>query len=167
MRIFFQALYFFTFSFVCAQQVDSSLKRKINDLAKWEDVRKYLETAVEKGEITRQEANHKYARYRSLSSGRKHERKDPILDNNFKKLGVENINEMKNKLLDRGISSSQLDAVLGGMLRLVHAARKDGENFKTNSRIEQYFKERIGLTNTQVGYLIELSKKIALNLSME
>ena len=167
MRIFFPALFFFIPIYIHTQQVDSSLERKINNLAKWEDIRKYLETAVEKGEITRQEANHKYARYRSLSSGRKDERRDPILDGNFKKLGVENLNEMKNELLDCGITSSQLDAVLGGMLRLVHAARKDGGNFKTNSRIELYFKDRIGLTNSQIEYLIVLSKKIASNLSIK
>ena len=68
---------------------------------------------------------------------------------------------MKNKLLDRGISSSQLDAVLGGMLRLVHAARTDGENFKMNPRIEAYFKDRLGLANPQIEYLMGLATKIA------
>ena len=45
------------------------------------------------------------------------------------------------------------------MLRLVHAARTDGENFKMNPRIEAYFKDRLGLANPQIEYLMGLAKR--------
>ena len=64
-------------------------------------------------------------------------------------------------MLDQGIPGDRLDAVLGGMLRLVHAARTDGDKFEMNPRIETYFKDRLELTNFQIDYLIDVAKSIA------
>ena len=102
-----------------------------------------------------------YSRYRSRATGLKQVRRDPVIENHFKDLGVDDLNKLKNEMLDQGIPGDRLDAVLGGMLRLVHAARTDGENFKMNPRIEAYFKDRLGLANPQIEYLMGLATKIA------
>ena len=94
-------------------------------------------------------------------SGKTNVRQDPVIVENFKKLGVDDLNELKNNMLDKGIPAGQLDAVLGGMLRLVHAARIDGDKFEMNPRIETYFKDRLELTNFQIEYLIDVAKSIA------
>ena len=47
----------------------------------------------------------------------------------------------------------------GGILRLAHMARLDGANFKINPRLEIYFKQRIGLTDSQIDYIISLVRK--------
>ena len=59
-------------------------------------------------------------------------------------------------MLDEGIPVNKLEAVLGGMLRLMHVARLEESNFRINPRYEVYFKERVGLTNRQVDQIIAI-----------
>ena len=136
-------------------------KSHVEDRARWEGVRERIEIAVERGELTREEADERYARYRAKLAGTRTERRDPIMENHYEKLGISDLGLIKNGLLDQGIPASQLDAVLGGMLRLVHAAKIDGENFKMNPRIEIYFKDRLGLTDLQTEYVMGYSRRIA------
>jgi len=136
-------------------------KSHVEDRARWEGLRERIEIAVERGELTRGEADERYARYRAKLTGTRTERRDPIMENHYEKLGISDLGLIKNGLLDQGIPASQLDAVLGGMLRLVHAAKIDGENFKMNPRIEIYFKDRLGLTDTQTEYVMGYSRRIA------
>jgi len=124
-------------------------------------VRDRIEAAVDQGLITREQADERYTRYRAKLAGTRTERRDPIMENHYERLGVNDLSLIKNGLLDQGIPASQLDAVLGGMLRLVHAAKIDGKNFKMNPRIEVYFKDRIGLTDLQTEYVMGYSRKIA------
>ena len=143
-----------------AQQSAASGKDKLDDRKKWEVFRQRMERAVSRGDISREEADNKYASFRARSKGQRTERKDPVLEGHFKRLGVEDLDKLKNELLDHGILSDQLDAVLGGMLRLVHAAKTDGDNFKLNPRIESYFKDRLGLTNSQTDHLMTIARRI-------
>ena len=136
-------------------------KSHVEDRARWEGLRERIEIAVERGELTREEADERYARYRAKLTGTRTERRDPIMENHYEKFGISDLGLIKNGLLDQGIPASQLDAVLGGMLRLVHAAKIDGENFKMNPRIEIYFKDRLGLTDTQTEYVMGYSRRIA------
>ena len=136
-------------------------KSHVEDRARWEGVRERIEIAVERGELTREEADERYARYRAKMAGTRSERRDPIMENHYEKLGVSDLGLIKNGLLDQGIPASQLDAVLGGMLRLVHAAKIDGEDFKMNPRIEIYFKDRLSLTDSQTDYVMGYSRRIA------
>ena len=143
-----------------AQQSAASGKDKLDDRKKWEVFRQRMERAVSRGDSSREEADNKYASFRARSKGQRTERKDPVLEGHFKRLGVEDLDKLKNELLDHGILSDQLDAVLGGMLRLVHAAKTDGDNFKLNPRIESYFKDRLGLTNSQTDHLMTIARRI-------
>ena len=143
-----------------AQQSAASGKDKLDDRKKWEVLRQRMERAVSRGDISREEADNKYASFRARSKGQRTERKDPVLEGHFKRLGVEDLDKLKNELLDHGILSDQLDAVLGGMLRLVHAAKTDGDNFKLNPRIESYYKDRLGLTNSQTDHLMTIARRI-------
>ena len=136
-------------------------KSHVEDRARWEGLRERIEIAVERGELTREEADERYARYRAKLTRTRTERRDPIMENHYEKLGISDLGLIKNGLLDQGIPASQLDAVLGGMLRLVHAAKIDGENFKMNPRIEIYFKDRLGLTDLQTEYVMGYSRRIA------
>ena len=136
-------------------------KSHVEDRARWEGVRERIEIAVERGELTREEADERYARYRAKLAGTRTERRDPIMENHYEKFGISDLGLIKNGLLDQGIPASQLDAVLGGMLRLVHAAKIDGENFKMNPRIEIYFKDRLSLTDLQTEYVMGYSRRIA------
>lgn len=134
---------------------------KLSKREKWKILRQKTERDVDKGEISREDADKKYSRFRSHMLGKKAERKDPVLENHFKKFGIDDIDQLKNHLLDKHIPIDKLDAVLGGMLRLIHYFKSEGNNQKINPRLETYFKGRLGLTSYHTTQVYKTAKKIA------
>ena len=144
-----------------------------DDKALWEGFQRRIEIAVEQGLITPEQARERYAGFRkrmehrnaeNLSSGRMNLNKreqNTELAAHFKKLGISDLNRIKNGLLDNGITDSQLDAVLGGMVRLIHGSKADGKDFEMNPRLQVYFQDRIGLNQEQVLYVMDVSVRIA------
>lgn len=135
---------------------------KLSKREKWKILRQKTERDVDKGEISREDADKKYSRFRSHMLGKKAERKDPVLENHFKKFGIDDIDQLKNHLLDKHIPIDKLDAVLGGMLRLVHYFKSEGNNQKINPRLETYFKGRLGLTSYHTTQVYKTARSIAL-----
>lgn len=144
-----------------AQDSLLSQNDKLSKREKWKILRQKTERDVDKGEISRKDADKKYSRFRSHMLGKKAERKDPVLENHFKKFGIDDIDQLKNHLLDKHIPIDKLDAVLGGMLRLVHYFKSEGNNQKINPRLEAYFKGRLGLTSYHTTQVYKTAKKIA------
>ena len=144
-----------------AQDSLLSQNDKLSKREKWKILRQKTERDVDKGEISREDADKKYSRFRSHLLGKKAERKDPVLENHFKKFGIDDIDQLKNHLLDKHIPIDKLDAVLGGMLRLVHYFKSEGNNQKINPRLEAYFKGRLGLTSFHTNQVYKTAKNIA------
>ena len=134
---------------------------KLSKREKWKILRQKTERDVDKGEISREDADKKYSRFRSHMLGKKAERKDPVLENHFKKFGIDDIDQLKNHLLDKHIPIDKLDAVLGGMLRLLHYFKSEGNNQKINPRLEAYFKGRLGLTSYHTTQVYKTARSIA------
>ena len=144
-----------------------------DDKALWEGFQRRIEIAVEKGLITPEQARERYAGFRkrmehrndeNLGSGRMNlnrSEQNTELAARYKKLGISDLNRIKNGLLDNGITDSQLDAVLGGMVRLIHGSKADGKDFEMNPRLQVYFQDRIGLNQEQVLYVMDVSVRIA------
>ena len=144
-----------------AQDPLLSQNDKLSKREKWKILRQKTEIRVDKGEISREDADKKYSRFRSQLLGKKAERKDPVLENHFKKFGIDDIDQFKNHLLDKHIPIDKLDAVLGGMLRLVHYFKSEGNNQKINPRLEAYFKGRLGLTSYHTTQVYKTARNIA------
>ena len=144
-----------------AQDSLLSQKNKLSKREKWKILRQKTERDVNKGEISRKDADKKYSRFRSHLLGKKVERKDPVLENHFKRFGIDDIDQLKNHLLDKHIPIDKLDAVLGGMLRLVHYFKSEGNNQKINPRLEAYFKGRLGLTSYHTTQVYKTARNIA------
>ena len=144
-----------------AQDSLLSQNDKLSKREKWKILRQKTERDVDKGEISREDADKKYSRFRSHLLGKKAERKDPVLENHFKKFGIDDIDQLKNHLLDKHIPIDKLDAVLGGMLRLVHYFKSEGNNPKMNPRLEAYFKGRLGLTSHHTAQVYKTARDIA------
>ena len=144
-----------------AQDSLLSQNDKLSKREKWKILRQKTERDVDKGKISRGDADKKYSRFRSHLLGKKAERKDPVLENHFKKFGIDDIDQLKNHLLDKHIPIDKLDAVLGGMLRLVHYFKSEGNNQKINPRLETYFKGRLGLTSYHTTQVYKTAKNIA------
>ena len=144
-----------------------------DDKALWEGFQRRIEIAVEQGLITPEQARERYAGFRkrmehrngeNLGSGRMNLNKreqNTELAARFKKLGISDLNRIKSGLLNHGITYSQLDAVLGGMVRLIHGSKADGKDFEMNPRLQVYFQDRIGLNQEQVLYVMDVSVRIA------
>ena len=139
-----------------AQQKNSTSEQEIDDIMKWHVLRQRVERAVDRGKLNRIEADKEYSNFRAKINGRRIEYRDPTLEKHFKKYGIENVSNLKNTLLDEDISVNKLEAVLGGMLRLMHAARLEESNFRINPRYVEYFKDRVGLTNKQVDQILAI-----------
>ena len=144
-----------------AQDPLLSQNDKLSKREKWKILRQKTEIEVEKGEISREDADKKYSRFRSHLLEKKAERKDPVLENHFKKFGIDDIDQLKNHLLDKHIPINKLDAVLGGMLRLIHYFKSDENNQKINPRLEAYFKGRLGLTSYHTTQVYKTARNIA------
>ena len=151
----------------------SSDIRNSDDKALWEGFQRRIEIAVEQGLITPEQARERHAGFRkrmghrndeNLGSGRMNLNKreqNTELAAHFKKLGISDLNRIKNGLLENGITDGQLDAVLGGMVRLIHGAKSEKEDFEMNPRIQAYFQDRIGLNQEQILYVMDASVRIA------
>ena len=135
-------------------------KNKLSKREKWKILRQKTERDVDKGEISREDADKKYSRFRSHLLGKKVERKDPVLENHFKKFGIDDIDQLKNHLLDKHIPIEKLDAVLGGMLRLIHYSKSEENNQKINPRLDAYFKGRLGLTSYHTTQVYKTARNI-------
>ena len=144
-----------------AQDPLLSQNDKLSKREKWKILRQKTEVEVDKGEISREDADKKYSRFRSHLLGKKAERKDLVLENHFKKFGIDDIDQLKNHLLDKHIPIDKLDAVLGGMLRLIHYFKSDENNQKINPRLEAYFKGRLGLTSYHTTQVYKTARNIA------
>ena len=135
-------------------------KSRLEDRAKWVGVQERIEGAVERGEITREQADERYAEFRKRMNLNKREQ-NTELEKHYNKLGVNNLDRIKKGLLNNGITDNQLDAVLRGMIRLIHGAKADGNNFEMNPRMQIYFQDRIGLNQEQVQHVMDSSVRIA------
>ena len=131
-----------------------------DDKALWEGFQRRIEIAVEKGLITPEQARERYAGFRKRMNINKLEQ-NTELEKHYNRLGVNNLDRIKKGLLNNGITDNQLDAVLRGMIRLIHGAKADGNNFEMNPRMQIYFQDRIGLNQEQVQHVMDSSVRIA------
>ena len=122
----------------------------------WEGFQRRIESALESGKITQEQARERYAGFRKRMEAR-----DTDIVGHYEKLGLKDLNRIKNGLIKSGVSDNQLDAVLGGMLRIIHPAKAEGDNFEMNPRLQSYFQDRIGLTEDQTQYVKDISIRIA------
>lgn len=153
----------FSFTLIVnAQEQDFNTKHARDvERFKWEVVKKNIEAAVHRGEINPNKAQEHYNFYRKKEEIDLIPRNNTVLENHFKKLGLEDLNIIKDQLVNQGITENQLEAVLGGILCLTNAIKSDNQNFNMYPRLEAYFRERLSLKNSQVKYIMKYSKNLA------
>ena len=153
---------FSIFVVLSAQEKDFNKNHDLDlERLKWEVVKKNIEAAVTRGEINPDKAVEHYNFYRKKEEIDLIPRDNMVLDYHFKKLGIEDLTTVKDDLLQKGIEESQIEATLGGILRLIKAIKSDNQNINTYPRLEAYFRDRLSLKNSQVKYIMEYSKNLA------
>ena len=79
----------------------------------------------------------------------------------YEDLGINNIDHIKKGLLNNGVSESEIDPVLRGMIRLIKIAKVDGQSSEMNPRMKIYFERRVGLNQEQIQNVMDMSVRIA------
>ena len=150
------------FNILVAQEQDFD-KKHVRDLErlKWEVVKKNIEAAVARGEINPNKAEEHFSFYRKREEIDLIPRHNKVLDNHFKNLGVEDLDIVRDDLLNEGIEEYQMEAVLGGILRLTKAIKSDSQKVNRYPRMKSYFRDRLSLNKTHVNYIMKYSKNLA------
>jgi beta-lactamase regulating signal transducer with metallopeptidase domain len=84
------------------------------------------------------------------------------IEGHFNRLGVsdETLGRIKRALFEKGIEREQIEPVLGGILRLVHGMKSEGEHFELDPRFRHYFEKEVGLTDEQIKLVLGIARRI-------
>jgi len=85
------------------------------------------------------------------------------IEDHFSRLGIDEgtIDRVRHHLAENGFTDRQIEQALGGMLRVVHELRAEGDDFELNPRLRVYFENDVGLTDDQIERVVGLSRRIA------
>ena len=75
-------------------------------------------------------------------------------------VGVYDLDKIRNEMLIYNFPVEKIEGVLGGMLRVIHAMKKEKNNYKISARLESYFSKRLGLNKYHIDYILRKSKNI-------
>jgi len=126
-------------------------------------LRERLIIGVEKGRITQEQADQRYEAF--MQNDVRPDDK-PDVETRYIRLGVETdeLNRIKTKLKDSGITDDQLDLVLAAMIRMIHVAKNQGKEIDFSPRFQTYFENKVGLNNLQIQVVKGLSRRVARKL---
>ncbi len=115
-----------------------------------------LKAAVAKGEISEEQAKAKWA---AINKERDH---DGGIKGHYNRMGVcdETLSKIKKHLKENGLSDKQIGVALGGMLRVIHELRSEGENFELDPKIRDYFKKEVDFTDKQIELVVGIARRI-------
>jgi len=127
------------------------------------ELRERLNAGVENGRITKRQADERYEAFtkNGVSSDDK-----PDIETRYIRLGVERdeLNRMKTKLKDSGITHDQLDLVLATMIRMIHVAKSQGKEIDFSPRFQTYFENKVGLNDLQIQVVKGIARRVARKL---
>ena len=137
---------------------DKAQKRPTAD-----QLRERLIIGVEKGRITQEQAD---KRYEAFMQNDVRPDDKPDIETRYIRLGVETdeLNRIKTKLMDSGITDDQLDLVLAAMVRMIHVAKNQGKEIDFSPRFQTYFENKVGLNNLQIQVVKGVSRRVARKL---
>jgi beta-lactamase regulating signal transducer with metallopeptidase domain len=122
-----------------------------------------LGLACQKGEVVTDPADQANAIELNKDTDRE---RDAGIEDHFNRFGIsdEKFAGIKNLLNENEIGDEQIEAVLGGMIRIVYEMQSEGDAFELNPRLLIYFQEEIGLKDEQVELITGLARRIAYGL---
>ena len=126
-------------------------------------LRERLIIGVEKGRITQEQAD---KRYEAFMQNDVRPDDKPDIETRYIRLGVETdeLNRIKTKLRDSGITDDQLDLVLAAMIRMIHVAKNQGKEIDFSPRFQTYFENKVGLNDLQIQVVKGISRRVARKL---
>jgi len=121
-----------------------------------------IEAAVDRGDITREQANERYKILeKTLKKNGKRGPRTNSLRTHFERLGVKkDLDEIKDGLMKKGILDYQIESVLSGMVRIIHGVKKNRDGFTFGPRMKVYFQNQCGLNSDQIEYVQKTSLEL-------
>ena len=128
-----------------------------------DQVRERLTVGVEKGRITQEQAD---KRYEAFTKNELNTDDKSDIETRYIRIGVETdeLNRIKTKLKDSGMTGDQLDLVLAAMIRIIHVAKSQGKEIDFSARFQTYFENKVGLNNLQIQVIKGISRRVARKL---
>ena len=132
-------------------------------------VKKRIWAGVEEGKLTEAQAKERWEGYLKRVRGEtqkeptnKKSKRDEGLAIYYEKLGVsgEKLTRIKKILADHGFKPKQMAGAFGGMIRVMHEMKSEGDDFELNPRMQEYFEETVGLTDEQIKLIKRLSRRL-------
>jgi len=80
----------------------------------------------------------------------------------YERMGVslETLGRLKKALAKAGVKDRQMEGTLGGMIRVVHEMKSEGEKYEMDPRLRKYFRDELGLTGKQIELVEGLSRRL-------
>ena len=128
-----------------------------------DELRERLSVGVANGRITQEQAD---KRYESFMKNEVNPDDKPDIGTRYIRLGVktDELNRIKTKLVDSGITDDQLDLVLAAMIRMIHVAKNQGKEIDFSPRFQTYFENKVGLNDLQIQVVKAISRRVARKL---
>ena len=88
--------------------------------------------------------------------------RDQGLVGHYKQLGVsiETLGAFKKALADAGVEDKQMEGTLGGMIRVVHEMKSEGDDYAMDPGLRKYFTGRLRLTGRQVELVESIARRV-------
>jgi len=128
-----------------------------------DELRERLNVGVANGRITQEQAD---KRYEAFMKNEVNPDDKPNIGTRYIRLGVktDELNRIKTKLVDSGITDDQLDLVLAAMIRMIHVAKNQGKEIDFSPRFQTYFENKVGLNDLQIQVVKGISRRVARKL---
>ena len=128
-----------------------------------DELRERLSVGVANGRITQEQAD---KRYEAFMKNEVNPDDKPNIGTRYIRLGVktDELNRIKTKLVDSGITDDQLDLVLAAMIRMIHVAKNQGKEIDFSPRFQTYFENKVGLNDLQIQVVKSISRRVARKL---
>ena len=115
----------------------------------WEDMKKRIETAVENGDMTREEADKQYAEIKKRLAMRRERG---------------SVQEMRAKITGHfkktGFTEEQIKQTWVLMERVMHELKSEGTKFELDPRVKEYMQTTMGLTEKQIESVVGVSRRM-------
>ncbi len=118
-----------------------------NDRVDWDAVQKRIEGAVERGEITREEARAKYTAIKKRLTSRDGG------DDQIKKRII-------GALMENGVARKNIERVMGTLRPIIGEIQGEGDAFELDPQVHEQLTD-IGLTAKQVEFVVGLARRLA------
>ena len=128
-----------------------------------DQLRERLIIGVEKCTITQEQADEMYEAFTKNDVNSD----DKLgIETRYLRLGVEidELNRIKTKLKNSGITAVQLNLVLTTMIRMIHVAKSQENEIDFSPRFQTYFENKVGLNDLQIQVVKGITKRVARRL---